>query len=89
MPRAARIKADNLPCHITRRGNNRQDVFLDDEDCSRSLAFLKLLAAKYSLRVPGCCLMKNHVHLIVIPQKASLLARAIGGTHVRYALLFQ
>ncbi len=88
MPRVARIIADNLPCHITQRGNNRQDVFLDDEDYSRYLSFLKQLSSKYNLRVLGYCLMRNHVHLIVLSQKASLLAKAIGGTHFRYAQYF-
>jgi REP element-mobilizing transposase RayT len=33
MPRQA--VAVNVPHHITRRGNNRQDVFLSDEDRRR------------------------------------------------------
>ncbi|SEM55307.1 putative transposase, partial [Syntrophus gentianae] len=32
MPRIARIIAPHYPHHITQRGNNRVDVFLDDED---------------------------------------------------------
>ncbi len=32
MPRAARVVAEGVPHHITQRGNNRQDVFLVDED---------------------------------------------------------
>jgi putative transposase len=88
MPRVARIIADNHPCHITQRGNNRQDVFLDDADYTSYLAFLKMLAEKYSVRILGYCLMKNHVHLIAIPQKASLFAKAIGVTHFRYAQYF-
>ena len=32
MPRAARVVAAGAPHHITQRGNNRQDVFLVDED---------------------------------------------------------
>ncbi len=32
MPRQARVVADGVPHHITQRGNNRQEVFLLDED---------------------------------------------------------
>jgi putative transposase len=49
MPRIARIITDKHPCHITQRGNNRQDVFLDDEDRKAYLTFLKALAKKYSV----------------------------------------
>jgi putative transposase len=88
MPRVARIIADNHPCHITQRGNNRQDVFLDDEDRTAYLSFLKALTEQHKVRVLGYCLMKNHVHLVVLPEKAALLAKAIGGTHFRYAQYF-
>ena len=80
MPRIARIITDKHPCHITQRGNNRQDVFLDDEDRKAYLTFLKALAQKYRVHVLGYCLMTNHVHLIVVPDKAAALAKAIGGT---------
>ena len=88
MPRLARIIADNHPCHITQRGNNRQDVFLDDEDRSTYLEFLKSLAEKYKVRILGYCLMTNHVHLVVMPQESALLAKAIGQTHYRYTQYF-
>ena len=32
MPRQARVVAVGVPHHITQRGNNRQEVFLSDED---------------------------------------------------------
>ncbi len=88
MPRLARIIADNHPCHITQRGNNRQDIFFDDEDRSSYLEFLKSLAEKYKVRILGYCLMTNHVHLVVIPQEGALLAKAIGQTHYRYTQYF-
>ena len=88
MPRIARIITDKHPCHITQRGNNRQDVFLDDEDRKAYLTFFKALAQKYRVHILGYCLMTNHVHLIVVPDKAAALAKAIGGTHFRYTQYF-
>ena len=32
MPRAARVVAEGVPHHITQRGNNRQNIFLPDQD---------------------------------------------------------
>ena len=88
MPRIARILTDNHPCHITQRGNNKQDVFLDDEDRSCYLSFFKALMKKHNVNVLGYCLMRNHVHLIVVPVRAATLAKAIGGTHFRYTQYF-
>jgi len=60
MPRIARIITDKHLFHITQRGNNRQDVFLDEEDRKAYLSFLKALAQKYSVHVLGYCLIKGN-----------------------------
>lgn len=88
MPRIARILTDNHPCHITQRSNNKQDVFLDNEDRSCYLAVLKALLKKHNVHMLGYCLMSNHVHLIVVPVRAATLSKAIGGTHFRYTQYF-
>ena len=46
MPRQARVVAVGAPHHITQRGNNRQDVFLVDED---RLTYLELLTEQSRL----------------------------------------
>ena len=73
------------PHHITQRGNNRQDVFFTDQDRSFYLDTLKERGEEYGLRVIGYCLMTNHIHLIAVPDSESSLAKAVGGTHLRYA----
>ena len=32
MSRQARVVAEGVPHHVTQRGNNRQDIFLTDDD---------------------------------------------------------
>lgn len=32
MSRQARVVAEAVPHHVTQRGNNRQDIFLTDDD---------------------------------------------------------
>jgi putative transposase len=40
---------------------------------------------RYGLRVWGYCLMTNHVHLLVVPERPDSLARVFGRTHSDYA----
>ena len=42
-------------------------------------------AAKYDLAVWAYCLMRNHVHFIVVPHRRTSLARVFGRTHADYA----
>lgn len=84
MPRVARIVIENVPHHVTQRGNNRQDVFLADEDRRVYLSLLKDRAEACGLEVLAYCLMTNHVHLVVVPRSAEALARAVGRAHYRY-----
>jgi putative transposase len=85
MPRAARVVIPGVAHHLTQRGNNRQDVFLEDEDFANYLRILKRKAEKYCLEVLGYCLMSNHVHLIGTPREAESLAKAFGRTNYSYA----
>ncbi len=85
MPRFARAIAVGCAHHITQRGNNRQDVFLVDDDRGVYLQMLAEEAGKYKLEVLGYCLMTNHVHVVAIPREEDSLAKAIGRTHFRYS----
>jgi putative transposase len=67
------------------RGNNRESVFVADEDRRVYLQLLQEQADKYGLEVLGYCLMDDHVHLVAIPHEAESLAQAVGRTHFRYS----
>ena len=88
MAREARVVAEGVPHHITQRGNNRQDVFLLDEDRRFYIEALRAKSQQHGLTVLGYCLMTNHVHLVAIPQRATSLARAVGQAHWRYTIRF-
>lgn len=88
VPRISRVVVPGLMHHVTQRGNNRQDVFLTDADREAYLQILRLQAAKCRLGVLAYCLMTNHVHLVVVPQDETSMARAIGRTHFTYAQRF-
>ena len=57
MPRIARVIAIQHPLHITQRGNNRADVFLDDRDRQFYLSTLKIYSRKWELDIWAYCLM--------------------------------
>ena len=71
--------------HVTQRGNNRQDIFFVDSDRHTYLSYLKESAGRYGLAVSAYCLMTNHVHLVVIPEREDSLSKALGRTHLMYA----
>ena len=81
----ARVAAAGAPHHITQRGNNRQDVFLLDDDRRFYLQTLHERSHRHGVTLLGYCLMTNHVHLVAIPEQPDSLARALGQCHLRYA----
>jgi putative transposase len=86
MPTAARIVRPGVPCHITQRGNYRQDVFFCDDDRQLYLSLLAQYSEANGLELLGWCLMSNHVHLLAIPHRVDSMAQALQGAHSRYSL---
>lgn len=84
MPRTARIIAPNYPHHITQRGNNRADVFFDDEDKAIYLSLLKKYCEKLTVSIWAYCLMSNHLHILAVPTTEGSLSRCIGRTNLLY-----
>ena len=73
------------PHHVTQRGAGRQTVLFTDRDRAVYLDAFFDYATRYSLRVWGYCLMSNHVHFVVVPERERSLARVFGLTHSDYA----
>jgi len=72
--------------HVTQRGNNRQQIFFADGDHKLYLDLLAKYAERCGTRIVGYCLMTNHVHLVVVPEQGTSLARTLGRAHSEYAL---
>lgn len=88
MPRIARVVALNYPHHVTQRGNNRQDVFLCGKDYRHYLKLLKKYAVKHHCWIWVYCLMRNHVHLLLVPQVEGGLAKCLQGIALCYTQYF-
>ena len=76
------------PHHVTQRGNRRADVFEVDADREAYLRFLQKYAVRHGLAVWAYCLMTNHVHLVVVPERQESLGRALRDAHTVYAMYF-
>jgi putative transposase len=85
MARLARVVIPGVWHHVTQRGNRRQMVFHSDADRAMYLALLQPHCTRAAVCVTGYCLMGNHVHLLVVPEKETSLAQAFGRTHNDYA----
>src|SRR3989338_1579089 len=86
MSRAPRISLEGLVYHVINRGNNRQDVFRDEEDFDTYLKTIIRFKKKYSFKLYGYCLMKNHTHLLLEPVKPGTLSKIIQSitlSHIR------
>jgi putative transposase len=84
MARLARIVIPNIPHHIIQRGNRSQKVFFNDRDKEYYIDLLQEHARKAGITFWAYCLMDNHVHLIVVPEREDSLAKGIGDTHKHY-----
>jgi putative transposase len=75
----------DTPHHVTQRGNARRVIFETDNDRLVYLSLLHQHATHQRLAILGYCLMPNHVHLIVVPQRENSLRVALRNIHGRYA----
>ncbi|HEX6853644.1 MAG TPA: transposase [Candidatus Polarisedimenticolaceae bacterium] len=85
MPRIARAVLPGFPYHVTHRGNRRTLVFHDDVERRRYLEIFLEVQPEAALRVWAYCLMPNHVHWVLVPDRSDSMAEGIGRVHRRYA----
>jgi REP element-mobilizing transposase RayT len=62
-----RLRRDESPGyhHVTTRGNNKRDIFLEDGDREFFCLSVTRIARKYGWTVLAYCLMDNHYHLLL------------------------
>lgn len=87
MARLPRLTLPGYVHHVIQRGNNRQPVFLDDQDCEMMLALLADNTLKHGVAVHAYVLMNNHFHLLATPSTPEGLPQmmqAVGRRYVQY-----
>lgn len=87
MARLPRYFVENVPLHIILRGNNREPIFANDEDCQFFKQSLADAAKRHMLAVHAYVFMTNHVHLLVSPateHSAPKTMQSLGRRYVQY-----
>ena len=77
MPRRKRMYLPGYPYHIFQRGNNREACFADPENYLFYLELWKVCSKRYGLAVHAYCLMTNHIHFLITPEKPDSISRAM------------
>ena len=74
MPRKMRVQYPGAMYHVMSRGDQRDDIFLDDVDRYGFIKTLGEACLKTGWRVHAFCLMSNHYHLVLETPEANLVA---------------
>jgi REP element-mobilizing transposase RayT len=65
MARPLRIQYSGAVYHVTCRGNERKEIFKDDQDRETFLEILTKSSGIYTIKIFSYMLMENHFHLLV------------------------
>ena len=87
MARKPRLAFAGAIYHITFRGNERRDIFRDDDDRERFLIALAERVPGYQIRLYLYALMPNHVHLLIETRLPNVSA-FLGSLLTSYATYF-
>jgi len=89
MPRTARLDIPGLLQHVTSRGVEKRDIFLDDDDRRSFLSRLSFLLQETETDCLAWALLSNHFHLLLRPRGttlANLMRRLLTGYAVTFNL---
>lgn len=87
MARLPRIVVPNQALHIMHRGNNRQDIFVSEEDLTRIKEDIGHSLLKSGCSLHAYVIMTNHLHLLVTPkdkEQLTVFMQSMANRYVRY-----
>ncbi len=87
MPRKQRFFLPDIPVHAITRGNDRNNVFADDEDKKYYISCLQEASMRYPTAIHAYVLMDNHVHLLMsscLAENISKFMQHLGRLYVPY-----
>ena len=88
MARLPRYFVKNVPQHIILRGNNREPVFTNDEDCLFFKDVLQDAAKRHGLAIHAYVFMTNHIHLLASPATEESIPKTLQSLGRRYVQYF-
>jgi REP element-mobilizing transposase RayT len=72
MARPPRAEFENALFHVTARGNQRREIYRNDDDRLRSLDTLEETVRRFGVVLHAFCLMPNHDQLLLQTPRANL-----------------
>ena len=87
MPRQRRKVGLSKIYHVIARGNERKDIFLDDEDKSKFIQIIINKKRKNEYTLYAYCLMNNHLHLLLKEEEGNV-SRVMRRINTAYAYYF-
>jgi REP element-mobilizing transposase RayT/biotin operon repressor len=87
LPRQRRKIGLSKIYHIIARGNERKDIFLDDEDKNKFIQIIINKKKKNEYTLYAYCLMNNHLHLLLKEEKDNI-SRVMRRINTAYAYYF-
>lgn len=87
MPRQQRDKSNTGYYHIMIRGNDRNDIFLDEQDKMHFIEILKTKKENNRYGLIAFCIMDNHAHLL-LQEREEDIANIMKRINVSYVFYF-
>ena len=87
MPRIARKISNTKVYHIILRGNDKQDIFFNEQDYIKFIKELIKVKEKYQCEYYAYCLMSNHVHMVIY-DKQNMISKIIQSITIAYSSYF-
>lgn len=88
MARLPRFELLGHPQHVIVRGNNRQIIFVADEDYLFYLEKLAEACERYGCLIHAYVLMTNHVHVLTTPLEQGAIGKVMQSVGRRYVQYF-
>jgi putative transposase len=88
MARLPRYFVKGVPLHIILRGNNREPIFANDEDCQFFKEALIDAVKKHGLSIHAYVFMTNHIHLLASPISEESVPKTLQSVGRRYVQYF-
>lgn len=88
MSRLPRYFIPDTPFHVILRGNNREPIYVNDEDCQFFRDVLLDAVKRQGVSVHAYVFMTNHIHLLASPSHADSLPKALQSLGRRYVQYF-
>ena len=79
-----RVVVPGYPHHVTQRGNRRQKTFFCDDDYRYYIELVSEYSQQANTGIWAYCLMPNHVHLVMVPDREDGLRAVLGEAHRHY-----